>query len=412
MTRFTTFVSCFCLVASFGIGTVKAQQWTFYRGPNGDGTATAESGIEGKLKVHWKVPTEMGFSSFSISDGKALTIVARSGKEVCIALDSDNGKELWATELGSNAYDGGGGAGAMNNKGGDGPRSTPTIDGGLVYVYDAQMKLYCLDLATGNLKWSQDILKDYGGRNIRWQNATSPVVDEARVFVVGGGKGQSMIAFDKKSGDVVWKTGDEKMTHATPLLTSIGGQKQILFFMQSGILALSQDSGKEFWRTKFPFSVSTAASPVVFGDHVYGSAGYGVGAKLFKVSNGKAKMVWEKPNRLMNHWSTPVFHDGHLYGMFSFKKYGRGPLQCVDPMTGEVKWTEPGFGPGNCIVANGKVIALSDSGEIVIAKASPEKYSEISRDKVLDGKCWSMPALSDGKIYVRSTTEGACVSFE
>ncbi len=157
---------------------------------------------------------------------------------------------------------------------------------------------------------------------------------------------------------------------------------------------------------------STAASPIVFENYVYGSAGYGVGAKLFEIKGNEASLVWEKPNRLMNHWSTPVFHDGHLYGMFSFKKYGRGPLECVDPMTGEIKWSERGFGPGNCIVVNGKIIALSDSGELVVAEATPDKYVELSRNKVLNGKCWSMPAIVDGKIYLRSTAEGACVSFE
>jgi outer membrane protein assembly factor BamB len=98
--------------------------------------------------------------------------------------------------------------------------------------------------------------------------------------------------------------------------------------------------------------------------------------------------------------------------MFSFKKYGKGPLECVDPMTGEVKWSERGFGPGNCIVVDDKIVALSDSGELVIAEASPEEYVELSRNKVLDGKCWSMPAIVDGKIFLRSTTEGVCVSFE
>jgi outer membrane protein assembly factor BamB len=397
---------------SIAFTTTVAQQWNSYRGPNGDGTVTAVNDFTGALKVHWKVPTDSGFSSFTIADDTAVTLVSEEGQEACIALNASDGSQLWSTKLGSNKYDGGGGAGARGNKGGDGPRSTPTIDDGLVYIYDAHMNLYCLELETGKKVWSHNIKGDFGGNNIRWQNAISPVVDDERVFVCGGGEGQSMLAFDKKSGEVVWKVGNETMTHASPVLTSIDDTQQVIFFMKSGMIALDPKDGKQLWRNEFDYRTSTAASPVIFGNNVFGSAGYGVGAKLFEVKNNIANLVWEKPNRLMNHWSTPVYHDGHLYGMFSFKKYGRGPMQCVDPTTGEVKWSENGFGPGNCIIVNDKVVALSDTGELVIVEATPEKYSELSRNKVLEGKCWSMPSFHEGKLYLRSTTEGTCVSFE
>ena len=399
------------LAVIFLTSPAEAQQWNSYRGPNGDGTVSTNSALTGKLKVHWKVPTSAGFSSFTISDGKAVTIVAKGGNETCVALDASNGTMIWESKLGSNKYDGGGGAGARGNRGGDGPRSTPTIDGDRVYVYDAQMKLFCLELESGKKVWSQDILNKFGGQNIRWQNAISPVVDEKRVFVAGGGKGQSMLAFDKESGELTWKTGNELMTHATPVLNSKNGGSQIIFFMQSGMFALDPETGDQIWRNEFPYRTSTAASPVLFDNYVFGSAGYGVGAKLFELEGEQTKLIWEKPNRLMNHWSTPVLYGGHLYGMFSFKKYGRGPLECVDPMTGQVKWSKAGFGPGNCIVVNDKVVALSDSGELVVVEATPDQYRELSRDKVLKGKCWSMPAFHDGKIYLRSSLEGTCVSF-
>ncbi len=413
----TKFSVCFCLTVAIAFTAASvpeafAQQWSFYRGPGGNGTATTDAKLEGNLKVHWKVPAKAGFSSFAISAGKAITLVADGGNEYCIAMDAQSGKEIWTARLGKNKYDRGGGAGAMGNKGGDGPRSTPTISADHVYIYDAQLKLYCLELETGNEVWNQDILNAHKGRNIRWQNAISPVVDQQHVYVAGGGAGKSMLAFEKSTGKLAWKTGDEKITHATPVLTKINDQKQIIFFMQSGLIALNPETGENLWRTEFPYNVSTAASPVIFGNYVYGSAGYNVGAKLFQINDKIAKMVWEKPNRLVNHWSTPVYHDGFLYGMFSFKKYGRGPLQCVDPMTGEIKWSESGFGPGNCIVVNDKIVALADDGQLVIAQASPERYNELSRNRVLDGKCWSMPAMDNGKIYLRSTTHGTCVSFE
>ena len=119
------------------------------------------------------------------------------------------------------------------------------------------------------------------------------------------------------------------------------------------------------------------------------------------------KIPGDKP--IANHWSTPVAKDGYLYGMFSFKKYGVGPLKCVEVATGQVKWEQPGFGAGNVTLVGDKIIALSDKGELVTAEAAPGAYKEIARAKVLNGKCWSTPAFSDGRIYVRSTTEGACL---
>ena len=114
----------------------------------------------------------------------------------------------------------------------------------------------------------------------------------------------------------------------------------------------------------------------------------------------------------MNHWSTPVVHDGHLYGIFEFKKYGKAPLQCVELATGEIKWAERGFGPGNCILVGEKLVVLSDAGEVAIVAAQPDAYRELARAKVLDGKCWSTPAYSDGRIYVRSTKEAACIAIK
>ena len=107
-----------------------------------------------------------------------------------------------------------------------------------------------------------------------------------------------------------------------------------------------------------------------------------------------------------------MVHDGHLYGIFEFKKYGRAPLNCVDLKTGEIKWSQRGFGPGNCILVDDTLVVLSDKGELVLVKATTSGYQELFRDDVLDGKCWSTPAFSDGRVYIRSTKEGACVELE
>ncbi|MCB1236590.1 MAG: PQQ-binding-like beta-propeller repeat protein, partial [Verrucomicrobiae bacterium] len=217
-------------------------------------------------------------------------------------------------------------------------------------------------------------------------------------------------------GELLWKGEDDAITHATPVVANLHGVRQAIYFTQTGLVAVSVEDGKVLWRQDFPFKVSTAASPVVFDDIVYCSAGYGVGGGAYRVKKDGAafssEQIWRTENDNINHWSTPVVKDGYLYGMFSFKEYGKGPLACVDIRTGEKKWAEPGFGPGNVtLTADGTLIVLSDKGEIVLVEAKPDAYHEIDRADVLDGKCWSTPTLADGKIYARSTTEGGCFDF-
>jgi len=131
--------------------------------------------------------------------------------------------------------------------------------------------------------------------------------------------------------------------------------------------------------------------------------------KLTKQGNDfQAALLWRKPNQLMLHWSTPVAKEGFIYGLFGHASYGKAPLLCVDLATGEQKWSQPGFGPGGIILAGDQLIALADNGEVVTAKAAPDAYTETGRFKALAGKCWTVPALSNGKIYLRSTTEGVC----
>lgn len=398
------------------------QGWSAYRGSSGDGRS-AESLAKKAVpsEAIWKTQTETGFSSFSVADGKAFTLVIReidgNPTEVCVALDAATGQPVWEAGLSiGGKYDGGGDSGAKGNEGGDGPRSTPVASGNKVFVLDSKLKLTALNLADGSEAWSVDLVSAHGAKNIKWQNAASPVIDGDRVFVAGGGEGQSLLAFNKNTGEVIWKAQKDAITHATPIVAELHGVRQVIFFTQSGLVSSRLDNGELLWRQEFPFKVSTAASPVVFGDIVYCSAGYGVGAGAYRIAKEgdsfKTTEIWRTENENMNHWSTPVVKDGYLYGMFSFKEYGDGPLACVDIRTGETKWKQAGFGPGNVILtADGTLLALSDAGEIVLAEAKPDAYTEISRADVLDGKCWSTPALADGRVYVRSTTEGGAFDF-
>lgn len=406
-----------------GLVSAPAADWPQYRGPNLDGISAESISAKwpaGGPKVVWKAATPNGFSSFTVADGRAYTIITRDAQgapqETVVALDAKSGRELWAQPIGIAKYGhDGGNAGTPDNKGGDGARSTPTIDGNRVYAISSDLLLVCFDAATGKRVWARDVMKEHGGKNITWKNAASPVVDGGMIFMAGGGAGQALLGLDKGTGRTVWKSQDDTMTHSTPTVATILGTRQVIFFTQTGLVSVAPANGGVLWRYDFPFKISTAISPVVCGDIVYCSAGYGVGGGAVKLSIAgnrfTAKEIYRFPGdkQIANHWSTPVFKDGYLYGMFQFKEYGTGPMKCVEAATGKVMWEKPGFGPGNVTLVGGKILALSDAGDVVLVEATPKAYQEISRARVLAGKCWSTPIVSDGRIYARSTKEAVCL---
>ncbi len=402
--------------------TLHAEEWPQYRGPLANGITHEKIGkpwSSAPPKQLWKAPSDGGFSSFAVEGNHAFCLSLKdidgAKQEAIVAFDAGSGHELWSAALNAAKYDGGGDDGASGNKGGDGPRSTPTILGAHVFAMSSQLALRCFDAAKGNVLWTRDLLKENGGRNIQWENAASPLLEGGLLYVAGGGPGESLLAINPADGSVVWKAFDEKITHATPVPATILGQRQVIFFVQSGLLSVEPKTGKELWRYPFQYSTSTAASPVVSNDIVYCSAGYGVGAGAVRIAKEGDKftaaeiyrMRGNKP--LANHWSTPIVKDGFLYGMFQFKEYGKGPVKCVDVAKGQVKWEQAGFGPGQVILSGDQVVALSDAGDLVLFATDPAEYKELARAHVLEGKCWTTPILANGRIYARSTKEAICL---
>jgi outer membrane protein assembly factor BamB len=397
-----------------------AADWPQYRGPNANGTTSEKIQTSwpaaGPRRI-WKTPVNAGFSAFAVSGGKAVTLVLRDvanvKHEACVAFDTDTGKELWAAPLGFAKYDGGGNTGAPGNDGGDGPRSTPAIDDSRVYVLTAGLGLFCLDAQDGKVVWKKDLVKEHGAQNIRWQNAASPLLEGNLLFVCAGGANQSLLCFHKLTGALVWKGQSDRMTHATPVVTTIHGYRQVIFFTQSGLVSVVPGTGQVLWRYNFPYQTSTAASPVVGGDMVFCSAGYGVGAAAVKITRDgnhcKATELWRKPNQLINHWSSSVHHDGHIYGLFGFKQWQEVPLKCIDLATGQEKWSRDGFGQGGTVLVGGSLLTLAENGELVVVEATPAAYRETARARVVSGKCWNNVAVANGRIYARSTREAVCL---
>ncbi len=385
--------------------------WPQYRGPTSDGI-TAEKMPSpwpaGGPKVLWKNPVGAGFGSFAVKGGKAWYLADADGQDACYSIDLKTGKELWSAKFGKSIVDGNG----------NGPRSTPVIDGDKVYALGTWLKLACFNAADGKVVWLHDLAAEFSGQTKtggikEWGSASSPVVEGDLVIVAGGGAGQAFMAFDKATGKVAWKNGDDKITHATPLPATIQGVRQAIFFMQSGLVALEPKTGERLWQYKFPFSVSTAASPVVSGDIVYCSAGYGVGGGACKISKTGDKFsateIWRTPGKTINHWSTPVLIDGHLYGLFGFKEHKTEPLKCIELATGKEVWSQPGFGQGQVILVDGKLVVQGDQGQLVLVEPSPAGYKEISRCQPLVGKAWGFPAYTDGILLYRTNQQMAAL---
>lgn len=397
---------------------IQAADWPGYRGVNQDGISPETVQVNWAAhppKVLWKVPVNTGFSSFAVGGNRAFTQVVRTlngePREICVALDAATGAEVWAADLAvGKGYSGGGD--------GDGPRSTPAVSDGLVFVLTPDLVLHALNAQDGKALWTHRLIEEYGAKNISWNSAASPVVEGDLVLVMGGGAGQSLLAFHKKTGEIAWKAESEAITHATPVLATIQGERQVIFYCQSGLVALSVNTGKLLWKYPVKYSGSSAASPVASGDIVYCSAGYGVGGGACRISRQgdsmSATKLWSTPGNteVANHWSTPVCKDGYLYGMFSFKSPGKGPLKCVELATGKVQWTQPGFGQGNVILAGGSLLALADNGDLVAVDPTPQGYKELGRIHAVGGKCWSTPALSNGHLYIRSTQEAVCLDLQ
>lgn len=414
-------VAVCCLLAS---RSTNAADWTQYLGPtrNGVSVETVSTKIlAGGPKKLWQHDTPGGFSSFAVGGGIAATMTLRevdgAPQEICLALDAKTGKEIWAKPLGVANFleksGGGANSGKSNNKGGDGPRSTPAIANGYVFATSGNLVLVCFEAKTGKQIWRHDLLKEFHGQNIHWNNAASPVIDNALVFMAGGGEGQSLLAFEQRSGKVAWKVGNETITHSTPTIGTIAGTRQVIFFVKSGLVAVDEKTGKILWRQPFRFNVSTAMSPLVSGDIVYCSAGYQVGSAAYHIKksgdNFTSTELWKLPaSTINNHWSTPTVKDGYLYGLFGFKEFGTCPLKCVELATGNIRWSQEGFGPGGTLVAGDTLIVLGDAGQVAFVKAEPFKYTELGRFDAVTGKCWNAPALSDRRLYVRSTKQAAC----
>jgi len=408
------------MLMAAGASATAAADWPHIQGPKMDRKTDEQVATPfpaGGPKRVWDIPVKGGFGSFVTGGGKAYAVVPLDGRETAMAVDRQSGKVLWRAPLGATGYTKGGDRGVPGNDGGDGPRATPVFADGRVFVFGAHFDLYALDSATGRVVWKHDLLKEFGGRELHWSNAASPLVIGDRVLVAGGGKGQSLLAFNAATGQVVWKSGSDQPSYATPVPATIHGQLQAIFLTARGLAAVDPTDGRELWTYPFPMQTATAASPVVWQDVVHCTAGYGVGGAAVRVKRDGDR--WETTELwrirgardVASHWMTAVAHEGYLYGCYGQGAYGSAAFKCIDIQTGKVQWEKPGFGHGQTIMSGNRLLAISDAGRLVAIEPSPSKYQEVGAAKVIDGKVWASLALSDGQLFVRSVAHGVCLEL-
>ncbi len=388
--------------------------WPQFRGPLSDGTSAEKMLLQwptGGPTVLWKLAVQDAFGSFAIQGDRAYFLSTTNDSEACFALQLKTGQPVWATTLDRTI---------RQSSGGTGPRSTPVADGDRIFTLGTYLKLACLNASNGAVLWQHDLAQEFDGqlhtRGIdAYGSGSSPVVEGSLVIVAGGGSNQTFLAFNKLTGKPVWQKGSELITHATPTPATIAGVRQVIFLTKTGLSSLAPATGEILWRFSFPSQRPVAASPVVSGDIVYCSAGYGVGAMACRITRANqtlsARELWRTPGANMNHFSTPVARDGYLYGLYGSMMTDTAPLGCVDLATGQLKWSQPGFGEGELILVNDQLIVQGSRGELTLVNPSPEGYREVSRAHVIGGRAWGFPAFANGVLLHRSDKEIAALDL-
>ena len=387
-------------------------EWPQFLGPQRNGLSS-ETGLldrwpdDGPQEL-WRVPGGVGMSGLAISRGRVLTLVQREGKQWLIALDAKTGDSIWQTPL----------APEYRNAMGNGPRGTPAISGDQVFVFTGEGILSAHGFADGKQLWSHHVVKELSGKEAEYGMACSPLVVGEQVIVTAGAAKGTLVAFDTQSGKQLWTAGKDPAGYSSPALLNVGGRQQIVAFTGSSALGVDPAKGTLLWR--YPFKTNfecNITTPLEIKEDVFLSAGEDHGSVLLglkpKADSFEISEVWSSfgnKSVLRNEWQTSMLLDGYLYGLDNAG--GAGPithLTCIAAATGERKWQQARFGKGNLIAADGKLFLTTMKGELVLVRATPERYDELSRATVL-GSTRQAPALSNGRLFLRDDKEIVCLN--
>lgn len=378
--------------------------WPQFLGPNRNGTATGVR-LNPNWDVvppreRWRLPVGPAWSGFAVAQGCAVTMEQEGSREAISCFDALTGDRRW-----SHAYE----ARYATTLAGEGPRSTPCIDGNFVYATGATGWLTCLDLQSGRVIWTRNVLTDSGGDIPNWGLSVSPLVTGDQVIQGVDGR-YSLVALDKTTGEPLWTGGVDTLRYSSPVLHVMGDLTQVLTFNTASIAGHDVLTGKVLWQHPYASDhVHVAAPLVVSPDRILVSSGYGHGSELFSLHHDdqgqwSAAPVWSS-RRMKAKFTNLVHKDGFVYGLDD------GILACISAANGELQWKDGRYGHGQTILADDLILVSGETGQVILVKADPTDLHELARMNVFSSKMWNPPALAGPYLFLRTDAEAVCLEL-
>ncbi|MFH1706709.1 MAG: PQQ-binding-like beta-propeller repeat protein [Planctomycetota bacterium] len=372
--------------------------WSCWRGPDHNGISAEKGWRSGwsagsEPKILWKKELGGGYSGVSVADGRAYTMGNDGTQDTVWCFDAETGAEIW-----KHSYACG------TDRDYPGPRATPTVDDKVVYTFSRKGDLNALDAVSGRVLWQKNPAKEQSAQSPNWDYAGSVYVSGELLFVNVGTAGT---ALNKHTGAIAWKTGSGKAGYATPVEVVLDGVPALLLFSGKALCGVDLKSGKTLWNHPWETNYDVnAADPIFHDGKVFISTGYKHGSALLAVTARDAAKVYET-KAMQNHFNSCVLLDGYLYG------FDESTLKCIEFASGAEKWSERGLGKASLVIADGKLIVLSEDGRLVIANAVPTGFVKLGEVAILTKTCWTPPILANGRIYARNNTGSmVCVDMK
>ena len=384
--------------------------WPQWRGSNRDGVST-ETGLLDKWPAEgpsliWKTTgLGEGYTAPSIVSGRIYGYGYRGADEVVWVLDSSNGNTIWSTRV-APAY--------REIEYSEGPRGTPTVDDGLVFVLGAAGNLTCLQAETGKTLWTRSLTEDFGGKMMsEWGYSESLLVDGDHLICTPGGPNGTVVALNKESGELVWQSKEltDPASYSSLIKVQIGGLDQYVALTGTSLAGVAAEDGRLLWRTEREGNTSVVATPILKDNHIWVSS-YGIGSHCFKVTSENGEFSVEQiyaSRRIRNNHGGGILIDNHVYTTTP------PSIVCIELTSGEVAWKERSVGEGSLVYADGHLYLRSARGPIALIEANPEQYVEKSRFDQPDRskqKSWAHPVISGGRLYLRDMDALFCYDLK
>lgn len=388
-----------------------AADWPQFLGPSRDGVYTGDDLADewpssGPVQL-WERPIGEGYSNPIVVNGRLILFHREGNQDIVEAFEAETGKVIWSFGYTTDYRDRFG----FSN----GPRASPVVADGRLYTFGAQGILHCLEFSSGRKIWSRDMHREFGVEKGFFGASGTPLIDDARVFLnLGGSDGAGLVALDKNTGALLWKTGSDEASYASPVSARIDGEAVVVFLTSDGLVITRPHNGqiliKYPWRARSRNSVN-AATPLVVGDMIFLSASYGTGATVVRFTKVQLETIWQSDTVLTNHYATSVHNDGVLYGFHGRQEYSPS-FRAVDLEKGKVLWNEERFGGGSVISSGGYLLILREDGELIMAKATPESFEVVARAQILSGSVRAYPAIANGLYYARNQEMLVCFDLK